>query len=453
MQQEEKVKQVEVEVLTDRPTPEMMRAILGNGASPDSPKSTRWSDFEEEGLQPYTELWDYSKGLGDNYISIINKAVLLPNHDVQSRIAATYAALHSQLIKIAPMLAILGATGTGKSALTKVLSGFREMDGKNTMGSASTFAAIRNSVNQFRFKQFIDNQPIDGLDNEKPCMMVISDIKEHFFQGEDGLKKFDWARCRWDRSEEIQTISLGNGENLYFHTFSPCIVQSANFFLLKEKFAELYRRSLFIKTSHIDSFSPDEKLKWYNKSFEAIEPEMISWKGCMQEFINFWEGDNDANILHFQKLKRQHGNLKTQALQAGITEHQFRTNFYMMLTSRVLFDLKPSEVIDLYLSHFKFCKENIVPEAEGITRVIQMIVDDFTAPYLDQLKKWAEMGINPAHDPLAIKASEFKAKLDYYKQKQGVMIGASDTALKEAMHNLGFREEKIKGTFHWVWDK
>lgn len=444
---------VESEVLTDKPTPEEIRALLGNGASPDSPKSSRWSDFEAEGLQDYTELWDYSKGLGDNYISIINRAVLLPNHDVQSRIAATYAALHSQLIKIAPMLTILGATGTGKSALTKVLAGFREMHGKNTMGSASTFAAIRNSVNQFRFKSFIDNQPVEGLDNELPCMMIISDIKEHFFSGEDGLKKFDWARCRWDRSEEIQTISLGNGENLYFHTFSPCIVQSANFFILKPKFAELYRRSLFIKTAHIDTFSPDDKGKWYENSFEAIEPEMVNWKGAMQEFTNFWEGDNDANIIHFQKLKRQHGNLKLQALQAGISEHQFKTNFYMMLTSRVLFDLKPSEVIELYKSHFEFCKNEIVPEAEGVTRLVQMIVDDFTQPYIELLNKWKEQEINPAHDPLAIKASEFKAKLDYYKQKQGVMIGASDIALKEAMHNLGFREEKLKGTFHWVWNK
>lgn len=444
---------VEVEVLTDKPTPEEMRKLLGNGASPDSPKSTRWAEFETEGLTPYTDLWDYSKGLGQNYVDIINRAVLLPNPTVQPLIAATYAAMHSQLIKIAPMLTVLGSTGTGKSALTKCLAGFREVTGIKVLGSESTFASLRNSVNHFRFKEFIDNQPVVGLDNEQPVLMVISDVKESFFQGEDGKKKFGWARCRWDRSEEIQAISLGNGENQYSYTFCPCIMQSANTFILKSEYAELYRRSTFIKTSHIESFDASDRVNWYANAENHIEPEMIDWTNCNQEFINFWEGDNDANILRYQQLKRQHGNLKATALEAGMSEHEYKTHFYLMITSRILFDLKPKEVVDLYLSHFKYCKENIVPESEGVTKLVQLVTSDWTHSHEQALKEVALSGLSLSLPKLKFKASEFRAKLDWYKSQQGVMFGASEASITNAMHELGFHIEKQQGLIYWVWNK
>jgi energy-coupling factor transporter ATP-binding protein EcfA2 len=443
---------VECEVMPvdGKPTPQELNMLLGNNASPDSTKSSRWTDFNDIALQPYTEFWDNNLGLGDNYLNLISKAVILPNHEIQAKIAASYAAMHSIAIKVAPLLFIQGATGTGKSCLSKVLSGLREQHGNKTFGSTSTFSSLRNGVNKFRFKQFIDNQPIYQLDNEIPCLMSIADIKEFFFKDENRYALF---RCGWDRSEEIQTISLGNGENMSFYTFCPKIVTSRDSFILKETYTELFRRCLFLHTQHVDKFDALDKAKWYENSVEALEPDNIDWTGCSKHFLDFWYGDNDANLLAFGKLRRQQGNLKKQALLHGISEHEFKANFYVMITTKTLFDLSPLEVIEMYKNHFDYCKQNIIPESEGLPRLISLVVSEFTAPHERMLKTLQEKGIKAKPETLKLKASDFKSKLDYYKSQQGVMFGASDGAISQAMRDLGFHEDKINGVFFWVWNK
>lgn len=447
---------VQAELVDDSSTmsSDELKALLGNSASPDSTKSTRWANFAEESLQSYTDYWDNNLSLGENYLNLINKAVLLPNHEVQSKIAATYAATHSIAIKVAPILWIQGDTGTGKSALSKVLAGLREQDGKNTMSAASSYAAIRNHINRNRFDQFLDNQPIHSLDNEHPFLLVIADIKENFLTSTNGgAERFTLLRTGWDRSEEGQSISLGNGESLYFYTFCLKILTTRDNFILKDKYAELFRRCLFIKTDHINNFSDAEKLRWYSKSIEAIEPDMIDWKGCNEHFLQFWYGDNDSNLLRFGKLLRQHGNMKKQALSHGMTEHQFKACFYLMCTARVLFDLSPLEVIELFSSHFKYCKENIIPESEGLPRLIKLVCDELTYEHEQFLAKSLEAGLEIAYEPFRMKMSEFKSKLQHFKEKQGVMFGASEREIAECMRSLGFHEEKINSVFYWVWNK
>lgn len=445
---------VPVEVLDGIPTPQEMRQLLGSNASAESGDDSIWKQFDDLALTPYTDYWDNTLTLGENYVSLIDRCVLLPNRAVQSKVAASYAAVHSVACRLLPTLSIIGATGTGKSALTKVIAGVREQHGSNTFGSSSTFASLRNAVNKFRFKQFVDNQPIFEKSNEKPCLMVISDIKEFFFKGGDeGAKKFALFRCGWDRSEEVQTISLGNGENLTFYTFCPKILSTVDTFLLKPEFSELYRRSLFIKTEHIDRFNPQDRADWYRDGVEVLEPDSINWTGCNEEFLNFWHGDNNANLMEFAKLRRQHGNLKKQALLNGMTEHQFKGAFDVMCTARVLFNLAPSEVIDLFVKYFTYIKESVIPESEGITKMIQLVTGDWTQEHEKALEEIALAGLRVTLPKLQIKASEFKSKFDWYKQQQGVMFGASESAILSAMGELGFHLEKIQGSIYWVWNK
>ena len=439
-----------VEVMSDKPTPDELKALLGMSASPDSTKSSRWSMFDDVALQPYSDFWDNNLTLGENYVSLINRCVLLPEKDIQAKIAASYTAVHSIACRVLPTLAILGATGTGKSALTKVIAGLREQNGANTFGSTSTFASLRNAVNKFRFKQFIDNQPIYERDNEKPCLMVIADVKEYFFRDPN---RFALFRCGWDRSEEVQTISMGNGENLTFYTFCPKILSTVDTFMLKSEFSELYRRSLFIKTEHIDKFSVEAKANWYTESIEALEPDSINWTGADEKFLDFWHGDNDANLMEFAKLRRQHGNLKKQALSHGMTEHQFKGSFDVLCTTKILFNMRPQEVIELYVNYFDFIKKSVVPESEGLIRLIQFVVKDWTDPHELALYNMQAQGIKAKLDSLRIKASEFKSKYEYYKTQQGVMFGASENLIIQAMNELGFHTDKHQGTIYWIWNK
>ena len=458
METTEEAVSVQVEVMSESsiPTPdELQRILTGNSAHTDSTKSNRWADFTSESSQPYTDFWDASLSLGENYLNIINQSVLLPNHATQSKIAATYAALHSIAIKVAPILWIQGDTGTGKSALSKVLAGLREQGGKNSVSSATRFAALRNHINKERFNQFLDNQPVVGQENENPFMLVIADIKEDFLtsQSNNGAEKFTLLRTGWDRSEEVQAISLGNGESLYFYTFCPKIVTTRDNFILKDKYAELFRRCLFIKTDHIKNFPINEQKAWYERGVDALEPDMIDWLGCNQHFLDFWYGDNDANLLRFGKVLRQQGNLKKQALEHGITEHEFKANFYLMSTSRVLFDLSPLEVIELYKAHFAFIKDAIVPESEGLPKLISMVCGELTAEREKFLADCALAGVSVNIEPFAMKMADFKAKVQYFRDKQGVMFGASEAQIADCMRSLGFHEEKRNGTFYWVWNK
>ena len=439
-----------VEVVTDKLTPDELRKLLGNGASPDSPKSNKWAMFDDLALQPYTDFWDRELTLGENYVSIINRCVLLPNRKVQSKVVAAYAAVHSIACRVLPTLAIVGSTGTGKSALTKVIAGLREQHGSNTFGSSSTFASLRNAINKFRFMQFIDNQPIYERDNEKPCLMVIADVKEFFFRDPN---KFALFRCGWDRSEETQTISMGNGENLTFYTFCPKILSTVDTFMLKSEYSELYRRSLFVKTEHIDKFSDEDKFAWYQQSNRLLEPDAINWTGADQEFLNFWHGDNDANLMEFARLRRQHGNLKDLARDKGMTEHQFKCCFDIMCTAKILFNMKPTEVILLFVEYFAYIKENVVPESEGVIRLIQFVIKDWTDPHELALNTMREVGIKAKLDPLRVRAVDFKSKYEYYKTQQGVMFGASELSIIQAMDSLGFHTDKHNGIIYWVWNK
>lgn len=402
------------------------------------PEQIDWTLFDDAATESYMNFWDSEKSYPDNLLSLFSRMTALPQHSMHCKVAISYLLAHSVACRFLPVLLFYGATGTGKSIATNALACLREQQ-NNIVGSSSTFASIRNSLNRARWRDLSMSYLDTDRSNERPYILCIADVKEFFFNNDNMYALF---RNGVSRDEDKITIGGKDGVNLDFYVFGGKILSTADAFFLTKKFAELRRRLLIIPTVHLSALPIADRERFSN---EALRAEDINWIGIGARYLEYWNNDRLAS---FGKIRRQHGNAKKKALSLGMSEHQFKASFDVMATGLAccLFD-SFSEAIELFVEYWK-SSAGYLDGNYGLAEILQSAISEILAPQMEQINTAKAMGIE-LNVSLSIPAEVFQQRLNTLRSG-GTLFTSNQELIVSAMGDLGWKQQRRSGTTFWV---
>ena len=228
------------------------------------------------------QLFNPDVSLYENAQEAFTTSVLLPNPEIQLPILSAFACLPTALINTAPILCILGRSGSGKSQILKILAA---LNGTTALGSSSSFVSIRNEIKSISFLDEIGELQAPNY------QLVFDDAKADFVEDPD---RFAILRYGYDRSTSIVTISGPiSGQNLRFQTFCPKAFSTTDSFIFEARFAELRRRSLLLRS---------EKQSDNPMVDELIPPDEVDYRALRNAIRYHWL--IKENCEHFVQIHR-----------------------------------------------------------------------------------------------------------------------------------------------------
>jgi hypothetical protein len=397
-----------------------------------------WAQFDDTATESYLNHWDDSLSYPENLLSLFSRMTALPQHGMHCKVAISYLLAHSVACRFLPILLFYGGTGTGKSLATYGLACLRQQQ-DNIVGSSSTFASIRNSLNKSRWINYSMSFLDTDRSNERPYILCVADVKEFVFNDD---KMYALYRNGVSRDEDKITIAGKDGDNIDFYVFGGKILSTADAFFLTKKFDELKRRLLIIPTVHLSELSTDDRDRFTN---DSLNPSDINWTGIGVKYHEYWSNDRLAS---FAKIRRQHGNMKKKALSLGMTEHQFKACFDVMATALAccLFD-STNEAIELFCEYWK-SNSGYLEGNYGLAEILQSAIAEILAPQLEQIAFAKAAGIT-LNVSLSIPAEVFQQRLNTLRSG-GTLFTANQELIVNAMGDLGWKQQRRNGTTFWV---
>jgi len=201
--------------------------------------------------------------LGQNMINLLKESFFnCPNIEL----IATYALLSSRISQCVPILALIGKQGTGKSTILDIIKQIRHIDNVFTVGQ-STYASLRNYSNQQRFDA-------SGTTKEGAMMLLDNLHANHLTVGD---YFYNFLLTGYDIKTSKCSISLGQGKNIVFDTFSPKIITTIHP-INQLGYLELNRRLLVVHfpkqlNLFISSFKQFNLINFSDKFYEFWDME------------------------------------------------------------------------------------------------------------------------------------------------------------------------------------
>lgn len=396
---------------------------------PSKRKRIDWSQFDKDSSIPYTDYWDESLSYTENLEALYNRVALLPHKQVLTKLCVTYAIAHSLTCRFLPVLNLFGTSGTGKSQISHAIAATREQT-ENILGSASTFASIRNQLNNLRWDD-LDLELPEKYDkqNENPYLLVLADIKEFVFQDD---KLFALFRNGVSRDEDKLLIAGQDGTNLEFRVFGGKVVSTTDGFFMSRKYEELYRRMLIIPTKHINFFTQDEK-DWFDTN--SLSPYELDYKGLNDRFEQHW---SEHRIAEMAKQRRQHGNWKKACLALGMTEHQFKACFDLMCTCYVSgITASPRATHELFCDYWEIIGMLVDSPKNDLAAILSSIIGDGLNQYKTKMTELKATGYDVSLlSPYQVPTGTISDSIDNLR-KQGAYL-PPNSLIADAMGDLGF---------------
>jgi hypothetical protein len=397
-----------------------------------------WALFDDAATESFVNHWDFQKSYPENLLSLFSRMTALPQHDMHCKIAISYLLAHSVACRFLPIMLFYGGTGTGKSLATYALACLREQQ-NNIVGSSSTFASIRNSLNSARWRDFSMSYLDTDRSNERPYILCIADVKEFVFNDD---KMYALFRNGVSRDEDKITIAGKDGMNLNFFVFGGKILSTADAFFLTKKFDELKRRLLIMPTVHISELPQADRERFEN---DSLNPSDINWNGIGAMYHEYWSNDRLAS---FAKIRRQHGNMKKKAIALGMTEHQFKASFDVIATALAccLFE-STSEALELFCTYWQ-SNSKYLEGNYGLGEILQSAINEVLAPQLSQIADMKALGIDVPVS-LSMPGELFQQRLNSLRSG-GTMFTSNNELIVSAMGDLGWKQQRRNATTFWV---
>lgn len=328
-----------------------------------------WTEFENESRIDWSELWTEQDSYFSNVRTILAE---LWNHQnpYAFEMVALYACVHSVLADTLPILFFFGESGTGKSTASLAIAAMRnQLD--NVIGASSTFASIRNLLNQIRWQ--IPESDFRDRASEKPSLLVWADIKS--IDLERDPKIYSLLRNGFSRKEEKILIANSEGGNYSFYTFGQKVTSSVERFFTRSEYSELKRRVLPIECHK----SP--------VGFEARPIDSVNWHGIQYEHRNFWNRENLLAVARLRKTAKPLSVLKKH----GLTEHEAQITLDLALQYCVLASVSMAESAMRMAEFWAYARLICdVPEF-SVDSVVKLFVADLTAKYNKLLPDWTKL--------------------------------------------------------------
>ena len=379
-----------------------------------------------EDLQPldYTEiralaqsdhqLFNPDVSLYENAQEAFTTSVLLPNPEIQLPILSAFACLPTALINTAPILCILGRSGSGKSQILKILAA---LNGTTALGSSSSFVSIRNEIKSISFLDEIGELQAPNY------QLVFDDAKADFVEDPD---RFAILRYGYDRSTSIVTISGPiSGQNLRFQTFCPKAFSTTDSFIFEARFAELRRRSLLLRS---------EKQSDNPMVDELIPPDEVDYRALRNAIRYHWL--IKENCEHFVQIHRY-----MKRTRSMFDSDQWTIYRPIASTLCALTGMDPNEAKEAGKAFFDLQEDETPP-------LRQILIDELQ----DNMECHEErIKHDPAAPPYSVPTAHIKNLIESAKRR-GSISDSRLEAYQPEMEQLGWRLRKNnKGEISWVY--
>jgi hypothetical protein len=163
--------------------------------------------------QQQDEAYELKSPIGIEITQALMKAVAYED-SFHYQVLSAFCCMPSILCDIAPIVYILGGSGSGKSQAAKVVGA---IVGQKLIVGSSTAASLKRKVNQIRW------QDPSTLTYEKNCHLVMDNVNQELFLQDQALGTF---LNGYDRETDEILISGEKDGLVVFKTFCPKLIDS-----------------------------------------------------------------------------------------------------------------------------------------------------------------------------------------------------------------------------------
>ena len=387
-----------------------------------------WSvhrDDEQENWQEFIDGYT----MPEKVKSLLDKSVLLPRHQFQSKIVASYLMLPSALCKLLPILYSHGPSGTGKSYIGKIAY---SLHNTSPIGANSTATSIRNYINASR--KFNPSEPCSRKGNERlSAVMVWEDISPQEMARNEGMV-FNLMKLGIDRKGQISRANMEGGNDV-FEVFSPKYISSVSFIAAVPEFNELIRRIIVVEHKHINYWGVED-YDDYSRNFDTadfIALDELDFSGSKLEFDEFWMQPKTLETWKMWqskiRAKRGHGipstlwQISKDLLTCGLT-----CGYWESL----------SEAVEHIKQYWAWHEENVSTNSSANIRLIKRYIEEQTAALVETNKEAMESGLEKFCVPIEISPYELKKHIDECRVS-GLLDGRLDDRERaQIMEKLGW---------------
>lgn len=352
-------------------------------------------------LQSWRNEWDFNSTYPQNVLKTINRFILYPSHDVQSRIVACFLCLHSCALNDAFILYLTGRSRSGKSTTGKLAA---KLTGAAIHGSNST-AGIRNYLEDNKYSVIDEDTEI-----ENNQLLILEDVNSVILS-QPALYQLLKTSCNRDTAQATIANLDKAGENKSFDTFCLKIISSVFDPRNDSRFEELVNRCLFIHCERID------------KDLPQIDD--YDWTAIEFQHQNFWEYSGKDYFDIFNSLR------KPSSIALNLWQ-VFRPIIAIGLVGKLFNSI--DEAITLVNDFLELSKK------ESTNPFYQLLLNvcDEHAQEFPQLKGAIPSQLLEQETRKAIKSGSLP--FDRY----------SNSRLWEAMTNLGYFTYQVRNVRYWI---
>lgn len=368
--------------------------------------------------------------------------IILPNKNVQFPIIKHYLCAPSHKCNVLGVLFSQGASGSGKSDLTKIAAAIHGLSGtKGILMAESTPTAIRNDICEYKYGEgWLDHLEAGGSldDLEKNCILLWDDISPAQLKNPFTLSLL---KSSYNRSSAIVKIAIsGEGKNMPFNTFSKKVTSSIHPIWQQPELVELKRRIFPIKHCNYDALSPEDKAN----NLSPDSDKLILWEyvdfGDYQGFDNFW---NQDRLDAFSRLSRDR-KVRNVVRKSNIPNKQIQISYDVIIAGMIVDDLSVGDIVDTYEEYWAYVNDVVLSK--------QSALHIFLEDYIKQsYKSWIQnLPDNMSHE---IASDELSIALRRAVVNGQILDGRYKSHLSDVMAHFGYEQQRSLFNRSICWKK
>lgn len=383
-----------------------------------------------ESLDSWESLWEPSASLWDNFKSLFNSSILLPDHEIQSPIVLAASLANQKWSKTLPLVLLYGKEGSAKSQIIKLNAALHDA---TVFGADCTFASIRNELTRQKWLDPEERKQIrDGaillLDNVYPdTFLVDSKLLSMFLRA-------------YEEGNDTCTIASAMGENITFRTFCSKFLSSVQLFSSIHALRELNRRMITIRTKALRDMSAEEL--GAGPSGDILDLDSINWNGLNWAYVQFWnEPVNCARYVSLRKQLTRSNSATGKYMKSVLTEEKCKILVDLIVTSVVTGGFSTLEsAIDAFAAFYQLHAQRMADTTPASIEAIQAFIDDELSGVAQHNQQAELIGVEQL--PETIDAAKLKAHLKALEDAGGVEHRLGPKEINSLMVSLGW---KLKG--------
>ena len=228
--------------------------------------------------------WLPDLGVFDNLTNLLLSSTILPDEEIQIPIIAAYLMLPHPVLELAPILWVLGSSGSGKSQILCIAKFLNEHN--VTVFANSSAVGIRNTINDNRFINYDPRDP-EKEPKERHFLMVIDNAPAGYARRDENTQLM-LIQGSTRGTDETRISGEKTGSVMVFRTFSRKLISSVA--PVNDK--EVFRRTLLVECKKTNSSEVTDLI-----NFTTLE---YNWT---KYFLSHWNYDN---LVRFKELQLEY---------------------------------------------------------------------------------------------------------------------------------------------------